>query len=375
VTPSPFRLRISTLSRFAILGLFSLAAAAWSAGARGEPKAADTTVPDLTRTAMFLIRESAVRKELKLDSRQWRSIEAALTEVDGPLWALRDAPVEKSALPAAQLRAAFQKQLDAALEPEQKERLDQLVLQALSLASLAAPSMADQLDLTAEQRERIRSALDETQRAASEAQTAAAKQPAKGAAAGEKLRAAGRKRVLDVLSEEQRERFIGLLGRPFPVARVRQAYAQAPELKDLDGWINSPPLALADQRGKVVVLNFWAFGCINCVRNLPWYKGWHEKFADRGVVVLGVHTPETQAERNPDSLRKKVKEDGILYPVAIDTRAQTWAAWANNMWPSTYLIDKRGYVRYWWYGELNWQGAEGEKFMRAKIEELLAEKD
>ncbi|HVW38706.1 MAG TPA: redoxin domain-containing protein [Pirellulales bacterium] len=332
---------------------------------RAETKPAESSAPDLSRTAMFLVRESAVRKELKLDARQWRSIEAALAEVDGPLWALRDVPPEKSSAPAAQLRAAFQTELDAALEPKQKERLDQLVLQTLSLASLAAPSVADKLELTAEQRERIRAALDETERAANETSTAASK----------KAQAAGRRRMLDALTEEQRERFIGLLGRPFPVAKVRQAYAQAPELKDLDGWINSPPLALADQRGKVVVLNFWAFGCINCVHNLPWYKGWHEKFAERGVVVLGVHTPETQADRNPNSLRKKVKEDGILYPVAIDTRAQTWAAWANHMWPSTYLIDKRGYVRYWWYGELNWQGAEGEKFMRSKIEELLAEKD
>ena len=76
-----------------------------------------------------------------------------------------------------------------------------------------------------------------------------------------------------------------------------------------------------------------------------------------------------------DNVRQKAKENELLYPIAIDNDARTWKAWANTMWPSTYVIDKNGYVRAWWYGELNWQGAEGEKFMREKIEQLLAEKE
>jgi hypothetical protein len=92
------------------------------------------------------------------------------------------------------------------------------------------------------------------------------------------------------------------------------------------------------------------------------------------VTILGIHTPESEGEKDIDRVRKKVRENGMEYPVAIDNQAQTWKTWTNNMWPSTYLIDKRGYVRYWWYGELNWEGAQGEKYMREKIEELLAEK-
>jgi hypothetical protein len=90
-------------------------------------------------------------------------------------------------------------------------------------------------------------------------------------------------------------------------------------------------------------------------------------------VIIGVHTPETDEERDVEKLRAKVVEAGMEYPVAVDNASQTWSAWANNMWPSVYLIDKRGHVRYWWYGELNWQGAEGEKLMREKIELLLTE--
>ncbi len=332
--------------------------------------------PDLDRTLMFVIRESAVQRELKLQARQLQSIEQALAEIDPPLWALRDAPPEQAAAKVSQLRAAFAARLAAVLQPEQKERLDQIVLQALSLASLGAPRVAERIDLSQDQRQRIRDIFAETERAVAAAQGKNSKQTAKARdASAEKLLAAGRKKVLDVLSDEQRERFIGLLGEPFETSKIRQAAARAPELKEIDGWLNTPPLPLAGQRGKVVALHFWAFGCINCVHNLPWYQGWHESFAQRGLVVLGVHTPETEAERNANSLRQKVEENGIQYPVAIDAHAKTWAAWTNTMWPSVYLIDKRGYVRYWWYGELNWQGAEGEKFMRAKIEELLAEKE
>ncbi len=89
--------------------------------------------------------------------------------------------------------------------------------------------------------------------------------------------------------------------------------------------------------------------------------------------MLGIHTPESAHERNVDNIRNKMKENGIEYPIAVDNDMANWNAWANNMWPSTYLIDKKGYVRYWWYGELNWNGTEGEKLFREKLEQLLAE--
>ena len=86
-----------------------------------------------------------------------------------------------------------------------------------------------------------------------------------------------------------------------------------------------------------------------------------------------MHTPETQSERSFDNLKSKVKESDLTYPVVMDQEGAIWNAWGNSMWPATYLIDKNGVVRYWWIGELNWDGAEGEKIMRQRIEELLAE--
>ena len=89
--------------------------------------------------------------------------------------------------------------------------------------------------------------------------------------------------------------------------------------------------------------------------------------------MLGVHTPETQVEHQVGRVREKVKEASFRFPVVVDNEKQIWNTWGNSMWPSVYLIDKRGYIRYWWYGELNWQGGDGEKRMRSHLETLLAE--
>ena len=92
-------------------------------------------------------------------------------------------------------------------------------------------------------------------------------------------------------------------------------------------------------------------------------------------MVIGVHTPETNEEKKIEEVRKKVKANGMKYPIAVDGSAKTWRAWDNQYWPSVYLIDRKGYVRYRWDGELNWQETKGEKMMREKIKELLAEKE
>jgi peroxiredoxin len=112
---------------------------------------------------------------------------------------------------------------------------------------------------------------------------------------------------------------------------------------------------------------------VNCHRNYPWYRGWHDSFAQRGLKIVGIHTPETEAERNVDTLRKKIEEAGLPFPVLVDNDKRNWNAWGNSMWPSVYLIDKQGYLRYWWYGELDWKGAGGQEILAKRIEELLAE--
>jgi peroxiredoxin len=146
----------------------------------------------------------------------------------------------------------------------------------------------------------------------------------------------------------------------------------APDFQGIE-WINGKPVAMKDLKGKVVVVHFWAFGCINCTHNLPHYAAWHKDFSKKGLSVIGVHTPETAAEKVIESVRRKVQANGMKYPVAVDGSSKTWRAWGNRYWPSVYLIDKKGKVRYRWEGELNWRDVKGEKLMRQRIKELLDE--
>ena len=149
----------------------------------------------------------------------------------------------------------------------------------------------------------------------------------------------------------------------------------APEFKEIDAWINSDGLKMSDLKGRVVVLHFWAFACINCQRNLPHYLDWQKTFAKEKVTLIGIHTPETGEERELERLQAKVKENKITYPVAFDKNSTMWKAWYNQYWPSVYLVDKQGRVRYRWQGELNWKDAGGQEIMKKKIKELLDEKD
>jgi len=149
----------------------------------------------------------------------------------------------------------------------------------------------------------------------------------------------------------------------------------APELVG-DSWLNLPKgtqLSLASRKGKVTILHFWTYGCINCKRNLPAYDRWQKRFAAKGVVVIGVHSPETQAERNPANVAKKVKEFGITYPVLIDSELKNWNRWQQRAWPAICLIDKQGRARHGWEGELGSPGAGMEARLTQLIEALLKE--
>jgi thiol-disulfide isomerase/thioredoxin len=153
-------------------------------------------------------------------------------------------------------------------------------------------------------------------------------------------------------------------------APVEDARA-APEFAPGTRWLQSKPLTLASLRGQVVVVHFWTFGCINCIHNYPAYKAWHEKYAGKGVTLVGVHTPEFKREADVEAIRAKAQQNGLKFPIAVDNEEQNWKAWQNRYWPSIYLVDKQGRVRHSWEGEL---GARGEPLLRQKIEELLAEK-
>ncbi len=132
-------------------------------------------------------------------------------------------------------------------------------------------------------------------------------------------------------------------------------------------WINSEPLDLDALRGEVVLVEFWTFACWNCERVEPNLKRWHALYAEDGLVVIAVHTPEFQFERNPGAVRRYVREHRIHYAVAVDNRAVTWRRYANRYWPALYLIDKDGIVRHVRIGEGGYEETE------RRIRTLLAE--
>jgi thiol-disulfide isomerase/thioredoxin len=122
-------------------------------------------------------------------------------------------------------------------------------------------------------------------------------------------------------------------------------------LSGADGWINTPPLTAKQLKGKVVLVDFWDYSCINCIRAIPYIRAWADKYKDRGLVVIGVHTPEFDIEKQQASVQKAVTKFGITYPVALDNDVKVWDAFRNEFWPAHYSIDAKEKVRYEHFGE------------------------
>ena len=143
----------------------------------------------------------------------------------------------------------------------------------------------------------------------------------------------------------------------------------APEFSGIDAWINGEPLTMEELRGRVVLIDFWTYTCINCIRTFPFLKQWHARYADDGLVIVGVHTPEFDFEKVYDNVVEATLNDALVWPMAQDNDYVTWRRYSNRFWPAKYLIDKDGVVRYTHFGEGGY--AETEEVIR----ELLAEAD
>lgn len=141
----------------------------------------------------------------------------------------------------------------------------------------------------------------------------------------------------------------------------------APSLNGAVQWLNGPPLTTEELRGKVVLVDFWTYSCINCIRTVPYVRAWAEKYKDQGLVVIGVHAPEFAFEKKIDNVRKAIEDFKIGYPVAIDNDYKIWRAFENSYWPAQYLIDAKGQIRYHHFGEGNYRQTE------QAIQDLLRE--
>jgi peroxiredoxin len=324
---------------------------------------------------ILLIRDEAVRIALKCTAEQSRSLDELLKKHNRVLLAIRDVTpsgADETARPAlGQLRQQFARILD----DQQRKRLAGLILQAQGYDALLRSDVSKKLKLTEKQQQDLAAIGEEIAAKLQELQKEnAGNTPEQMQERLASLQKDRQKRILAVLTKQQTEEYAALLGEPFDLAQVKPSPALAPEFEGVESWINSDPTTMESLRGKVVVVHFFAFGCINCKNNYRWYNDWQERLPTKGVAIIGIHTPETAAEADTELLRASIEKNGLKFPVAVDKQKKMWQAWYNGIWPSVYLVDKHGRVRYWWYGELDWQGAGNQKVAERRIEELLAEK-
>ncbi|QPQ55003.1 cytochrome c biogenesis protein DipZ [Allosphingosinicella flava] len=162
----------------------------------------------------------------------------------------------------------------------------------------------------------------------------------------------GLSRLLGVDMDESQSSEVAS-GAPLPVE------GRMPPLDGITTWLNSPPLTREGLRGKVVLIDFWTYSCINCIRSIPYVRAWAERYGPEGLVVIGVHAPEFAFEKDVDNVRKAMADLGIRYPVAIDNDYAVWRAFGNRYWPAHYFIDAQGRVRYHHFGEGDYAQSEG----------------
>ncbi len=148
----------------------------------------------------------------------------------------------------------------------------------------------------------------------------------------------------------------------------KSQFKKAPEFTGITGFVNTPaPVKLADLKGKVVLVHFWTYTCINCIHTIPHLNDWYQKYSNRGLVIVGVQTPEFSDEKNIANVKTAVNNFQIKYPVILDNNYANWKAYGNNYWPRDYLVDNQGYIRYSHIGEGDYDQTE------QMIQSLLAE--
>jgi len=322
-----------------------------------------------------LLHEEAVVADLKLTAGQKTDYQAALDALDLRLFPLRNRPAQEATEQSEKIVADAKAAMGKILTGPQRARLDKLVLRQLGAKALRQDSVTRQLALTDEQEAKIDKALSDSQAALTKLrEEASGKSPDDVHKAATKIQTDAKGAILAALTDAQQQKWATLVATDFDLTKLGRTRFKVPELTgDASAWRNSRPLTLAGERGKVVVVHFFACGCINCIHNYPIYRQWHAELAGKDVTMIGIHTPETKTERDTSHLERKIEEDALGFPILIDNDSANWNAYGNSMWPSVYVIDRRGYLRHFWAGELKWQGAKGDEITRDWIDRLLKE--
>ena len=322
-----------------------------------------------------LVHAAEVHRELQLTPRQIEGLEDLFGQLDGPWFRSRNLPAKERREQVASVERAILNWFEKHGTQQQRERLWQLEMQAQSVRVLLRPDVADKLSMSPEQVERMTELALATKNIQQRLWRAGQENQPTGSlreevAATVKAEQDG---LQTVMQPKQLEALRELVGQPFDTSRLQRIYPMAPELVPVQHWINSPGLTLKGLRGKIVLVHFYAFECHNCHANFDHYRNWHRKYGE-DVVVLGIQTPETDAERQVVAVERAAHEQQLEFPILIDLDSANWKAWANTMWPTVYVVDRNGYLRHWWQGELNWKGATGDQAIEQLIAELREER-
>jgi thiol-disulfide isomerase/thioredoxin len=325
-----------------------------------------------------LVHDQAVLDDLKLTQQQLTDWRATLDPLDLACFRLQNKSPSEAKPAFAKLLAETKAQLGKVLKPQQSPRLEQIVVRGQGPGALLREDIAAKLKLNERQRGEIRGAIAQARESRDKLQRdlrAAKLETAEAEKQFSKINETERDEVNAALTNDQKQKLSLLFARDFDTSKLgRTAYKTPDLIGDSMAWLNSPPLEASSFRGRVVMVHFFAFGCSNCIHNYPTYREWQEKLAGKEVQLIGIHTPETQSEHNVETLKSKLKNENLTFPVIVDNDKANWDAWGNSMWPTVYVVDKRGYLRTFWQGELKWQGATGDKQVLQTIEQLLIEK-
>ncbi len=324
---------------------------------------------------LSLVHAAEVQQELKLSRQQIVDLEACFGRLDGAWLQSRNLSPAERMSELDRLEAELLTWARSNWTPGQLARLKQLELQALSSRMFLRSDIAKELGLTDDQIDGFATLARTTDSLQRQLQELAAKNQSTSDA--EKAATEAMQAEIDAVGSEltvaQRQMLAERVGSLFDLTQLKRIYPMAPEFADDCQWFNASPLTLRSLRGQVVIVHFYAFQCHNCHANFEIYRRWHQQWSDQGVVVIGIQSPETKRERDPEAVRQAAVERQLSFPIVLDLEMKNWTAWANTMWPTVYVIDKRGYIRFWWQGELNWQGATGDQTVEEVVEAVLAE--
>lgn len=346
-----------------------------SAGAWEKPFAYGPLGPEtktVSQNLLKLVHTPEVQKELGVDEELEIAFEMLLRSIDKSWWPSRILPADKQRAKIAELENRLIQTVEQSLGTESVLRLRQIEIQSQGVRALVRPEVSSYLKINEKERQELESLFAATDKLESELQAA----QGNVSNLAKELQESKKKettRAVELLKPKQKELFQKIAGKPFETSQLTRIYPLAPELIDSEDRFGTGPRRLADLKGKVVIVHFYAFQCHNCVANFGHYKRWDEKLKERGVQVIGIQTPETREEADPEKVIQAAKRESFQFPVIVDLKKKNWDAWGNTMWPTVYVIDKKGYIRFWWQGELNWQGATVDKKIEEIVDRLLIE--